>query len=132
MTAKKTSLILLGLSSLGLLTGYILSNSVVFRLCAYEQYSCRELANNIGDPVFYGFTALAIVFVTLTFIPHAFTAWKKFAVWFVPLAALLFALYPYPGSGDFMSPYPEQVFQWVSALYILISLAIILPKAFKK
>jgi hypothetical protein len=72
------------------------------------------------------------VFLILLFVPRAFGAWKKFAIWFVPLAALLFAFYPDPGSGDFLSPYPEQVFQWVSALYVLISLIIIAVSSFRQ
>ncbi|OGG40529.1 hypothetical protein A2118_01910 [Candidatus Kaiserbacteria bacterium GWA2_50_9] len=74
--------------------------------------------------------ALAIVFLVLLFIPRAFSVWKKFAIWFVPLAALLFIFYPDPGSGDLFSPYPEQVFQWVSGLYVFISLVLIIYKSF--
>lgn len=83
----------------------------------------------IGKSFFYGFSALALIFLVLVFVPKAFPAWKKFAIWFVPLAAFLFALYPYPGSGDFFSPYPEQIFRWVSALYVIISLGIIAHSA---
>jgi len=81
--------------------------------------------NNIGDPLFYGMPALALVFLILAFLPQAFTAWKKFAIWFIPLATLLFIFYPNPGSGDYFSPYPEQVFRWVSILYVVVSVAII-------
>jgi beta-lactamase regulating signal transducer with metallopeptidase domain len=69
----------------------------------------------------YGGGALALVFVLLYAFPQAFNAWKKFAIWFIPLAALLFVFYPNPGSGDFLSPMPEQVFQWVSVLYVAVS-----------
>lgn len=87
--------------------------------------STGDMLVKTGKGLFYGFSALAIVFVLLMFVPSAFQAWKKFAIWFVPLAALLFAFYPNPGSGDFFSPYPEQIFQWVSALYVLVSALII-------
>lgn len=105
--------------------GYVLSNSVFFSLCSQTEYACRDLFNRVGDPLFYGGGALSLVFLILLFIPQAFQKWKKFAVWFVPLAALLFAFYPNPGSGDFLSPYPEQVFKWVSVFYVVVSLAII-------
>src|SRR3989344_5696662 len=75
-----------------------------------------------------GSGALALIFLTLLFIPQAFPAWKKFAVWFVPLVALLFIVYPNPGSGDLFSPYPEQVFRWVSGLYVAASILIIAVK----
>lgn len=94
--------------------------------------SAGDILVHLGKGLFYGAGALAFVFLILLFVPQAFTAWKKFAVWFVPLSAILFAVYPYPGSGDLFSPYPEQIFQWVSALYIVISLAIIARTIFQK
>ncbi len=80
----------------------------------------------------YGSGALSLIFFILLFIPKAFQAWKRFAVWFVPFAALLFVFYPNPGAGDYFSPYPEQVFKWVSILYVLISLVIIVREKLKK
>ena len=88
--------------------------------CGYS-VDCYNLVFHVGHPLFYGGAALALVFVLLYAFPQAFNAWKKFAIWFVPLAALLFIFYPDPGSGDFLSPMPEQVFQWVSGLYVVVS-----------
>lgn len=112
-------------SALLSVTGFVLSNSATYGLCAHDSYNCREILNRIGDPLFYGSGALALVFLALLFVPRAFSAWKKFAIWFVPLAALLFAVYPNPGSGDLFAPYPEQIYQWVSGFYVLVSAAII-------
>ena len=112
-------------SLIGFIIGFILTNSVKFNLCLHTQYNCREFFNNIGDPLFFGSIALSIIFLVLLFVPRAWSTWKKFALWFIPLAALLFSWYPDPGSGDYFSPYPEQVFQWVSAVYIGVSLGII-------
>ena len=81
--------------------------------------------------LYYGMPALALIFLILLFTPKAFPAWKKFAIWFVPLAALLFAFYPGPGGNDLFSPYPEQVFRWVSCLYVIISLLIIVRSSFR-
>jgi hypothetical protein len=122
---KKKILTLLVLSIIGLGVGYILTNSVEFNLCMHDAYLCRDSLNNIGDPIFYGMGALSIVFLALLFAKKSFRAWKKFAIWFIPLATLLFIFYPDPGAGDYFSPAPEQLFQWVSGLYIIISLIII-------
>lgn len=127
---NKQILILLALSLIGFGVGYVLTNSTIFNLCLHDQYACRALLNRIGDPLFYGASVLAIVFFVLLFTQYAFSAWKKFAVWFIPLAAILFIFYPEPGSGDLFSPYPEQVFQWISGLYVIISLLLILYKYF--
>lgn len=116
-------------SLVGLGLGYILTNSIQFGICIANEKiteaSCINFYERLGDPFFYGMGALALVFLVLLAVPKAFEAWKKFAIWFVPLAALLFIWYPEPGSGDFFSPYPEQVFQWVSGLYVLVSLVLI-------
>jgi len=125
MKIKKLILSMLGTSLVGFGIGYVFTNSTIFGLCSHNQYSCRDFFNGTGDPFFYGMGALALVFLLLLAVPQAFPAWKKFAIWFVPIAAILFATYSDPASGDFISPYPETVFKWVSALYVLISVIII-------
>lgn len=131
---NKQILIPLILSVVGFVVGYVLTNSIKFWICISNNVvtdaSCINLYERLGDPIYYGAGALAIVFLVLSFTSQAFSAWKKFAVWFVPLAVLLFIFYPEPGSGDLFSPYPEQVFQWVSGLYIIISLLLIAWKYF--
>ncbi|KKT14132.1 MAG: hypothetical protein UW83_C0036G0003 [Parcubacteria group bacterium GW2011_GWD1_44_9] len=120
---------LLALSAIGFGVGYILTNSTQFNICIANKVvtdaACINFYERVGDPLFYGMGALTIVFLILLFLPQAFPAWKKFAIWFIPLATLLFIFYPDPGSGDYFSPYPEQVFRWVSGLYVLVSLIIV-------
>ncbi len=129
MNTKKITFWLLILCFIGLGAGFILTNSIKFDICVVNEVttdaSCINFYERIGNPLFYGMSVLALVFLVLTFVPQAFSAWKKFAVWFIPIAALLFIFYPDPGSGDYFSPYPEQIFQWVSILYIVISVVII-------
>jgi len=129
---NKTSLVYFLLVSLLLGgVGYYLTSSYEFGLCIADaqsntfDVSCHRFYERLGDPLFYGGGALAIVFALLYAFPQTFSAWKKFAIWFIPLAALLFVFYPDPGSGDFLSPMPEQLFQWVSGLFIVVSALII-------
>ena len=135
MNTRKSVLGLLILSFTGFGIGYILTNSIQFKICTVNEVitdaSCINFYERIGDPLFYGMPALALVFFILLFLPQAFSTWKKFAIWFIPLATLFFIFYPDPGSGDLFSPYPEQVFKWVSILYVVISILIIL-KSLKK
>ena len=119
MDTRKMTLAALVLSLAGLVAGYSILQSDL------NAGMTGEMLVRLGKGLFYGMGALAIVFLLLLFIPRAFPTWKKFAIWFIPIAALLFIAYPEPGSGDYFSPYPEQVFQWVSALYVLVSLIII-------
>lgn len=75
--------------------------------------------------VLYGAGALSIVFFALLCFPQAFRAWKKFAIWYVPFSVFVFATYDGPSPGDFLSPHPEQLFQWFSGFYVIVSLVII-------
>lgn len=116
--------LLLALTVAGSVVGYSILQTDL------QASATGDLLVRLGKALFYGSGALALVFLILLFVPQAFPAWKKFAVWFVPLAALLFVVYPEPGSGDLFSPYPEQIFRWVSALYVIISALIITLKFF--
>ena len=133
----KNSLLPLGVfAAVASATGYVLTNSVKFGICVANETvteaSCINFYERVGDPVFFGMGALAIVFFVLTFFPKAWGAWKKFATWFVPVAALIFIFYKDPGSMNLVSPYAETVFMWVSGIYIGVSLVIIARSAFKK
>ena len=126
MNTRKITFLLLILSLVGwgvaifLLKFYDCGNSIF----------CYNLTTT-SFSLYYGMLALAFVFLVLTFIPKAFPAWKKFARWFIPIAVVIFIFYPDPGSGDYFSPYPEQVFQWISTLYVLISILIIFGSLFR-
>jgi hypothetical protein len=78
-----------------------------------------------SSALFYGMSALAVIFFFLLLFPQAVENWKKFAKWFVPITALIFIFYDGPGPGDLLSPYPEQVFRWLSILYVVASLLIV-------
>ena len=128
MISRKYTLPALTVSVVGAVVGYVLTNSIKFGICSYAEVRdpvCLNFYERIGDPLFFGFGALALVFLFLLAVPTAFNAWKKFAIWFVPLATLLFIFYPEPGGMDFISPSPEEVFQWVSGLYVIVSVLII-------
>lgn len=121
--------LLLAISLFGCAVGYVLTNSVDFGICIANEYAtdagCLNFYERIGDPMFYGFGALAFVFMGLLFVPEAFSRWWKFAVWFVPLAVLLFIFTPEPQGWVSPIPSPESVFQWVSSFYVLASYSLI-------
>lgn len=127
---------LLMVSMLTAIAGYIFANSYTFGVCHADyatntfDVSCHIFFNKLGDPIQYGFTALSIIFALLVFFPVAFSSWLKFAIWYVPLAAILFAIAPTPGGGigaapSVIGPSPEQIYLWGSAIYVLVSMVII-------
>lgn len=66
--------------------------------------------------------ALAVVFFLLLFAQHAFDAWKRFAIWYVPIVAFYFAIYE--STGFFTIP-AESVYRFFSIVYVVVSLVII-------
>ncbi len=127
MSTRKITLGLLFFSLIGLGMGIFL---LKFYDCGYSIF-CYNLITT-SKALFYGMSALAFIFFILAFLPQAFSAWKKFAIWFIPLATLLFIFYQGPSAGDYFSPYPEQVFRWVSVVYVVVSIAIILVSSKNK
>src|SRR3989338_10585839 len=125
MGIKKITILFLILSLIGLGVSYS-----IFQL-DLQASATGDLLLKLRESFFYGMSALTLIFLILLFIPRAFPTWKKFAVWFIPLATLLFIFYPDTGSGDYFSPYPEQVYKWVSILYVVISIGIITFSASK-
>jgi hypothetical protein len=79
--------------------------------------------------LFYGMPALSFVFFLLLLNQNAFPVWKKFANWYIPIATLIFIFYE---GGGFFDPYPEQVFKWVSTLYVAICVILIFFKSLKR
>jgi len=96
---KRSKIILAFIFSLiGLGIGYVLTNSIQFGMCKVDELvteaSCINSFERVGDPLFYGMAALAIVFLVLLFRPSAVGAWKKFAKWYIPIVTLIFIFYP--------------------------------------
>lgn len=134
MGYKKIISLLFILSLIGLSVAYFI---LEIYNCGNSSF-CFYLYTDLGRPLFYGMAALSLVFFILLFVPKAFSAWKKFAIWFVPLAALLFIIWPTSsGSGlgvapSFIGPSAMEVYQWVSALYVVVSIAIIATSTLKR
>jgi hypothetical protein len=127
MYTKKKILLLLIISLIGFGIG-------AFLLKVYDcgnSIFCYNLTTS-SFALYYGMPALALIFLILLFTPQAFPAWKKFAVWFIPIATLIFMFYKGPSSGDYFSPYPEQIFRWISTLYVIVSILIILRTTIKQ
>lgn len=107
--------------------GYVLTNSTIFNLCLHDQYNCRDFLNEIGDPLYYTMPAFAMVFLLFALFPGAVSVWwKKFAIWYIPTAAFILALYRDPPAGDLFSPDPKTVYLWVAAIFFLGSLYFII------
>lgn len=126
MKPKKLTLVLFVLSFVGLGIGFILKSSTELGLCLISEPSCINLLTQLGNALFYSMQAIAAVFIVLLLVPQAFTAWKKFAVWYLPLMFIYFVIYE---NGGFFSIPEESVYRFLSIVYAVISLTIIAFKA---
>lgn len=102
-----------------LVTGYSILNFDI------QVGATGELLIRTGKALVFSMGALTLVFLVLLSAQQAIPAWKKFAKWFIPIAAIIFIFYSEPGSGNYFAPYPEQVFKWLSGIYVVISFWII-------
>lgn len=133
MSHKKIIGILLLLSIVGITTGYFF-----LAPCDPDRnYLCEgPYAESMGQPIFSGSMALTLIFIILIFLPKPyFTAWGKFAIWFVPLAVLWIIMTPTRGGsglGFGLNFDRELAIMWSSGLYITISLLILGIKAVRQ
>ena len=123
MKTRKIISVLLLLSLIGFGIGYY-----ILKIYNCEASIFCYFLSIKGEALYYGMGALSVVFLILFIFPKSNNSWKRFAWWFIPMAILLFTTYK--GSGYF-SWDPEQVFRWVSGLYVLVSLIIIAQSAIR-
>lgn len=131
--------IFLGLliSLVGIVLGYVFLYPVQFNLCTADfatltfDNSCLRHSSLIGTKLFYFSLALAVVFLVLFFIPRAVRAWRKFAIWYIPIIGFFIATAPpemsgggFGITGNIGPSFQTQVL-WANAIYVLISLIII-------
>ncbi len=132
MDIKKKKQIVLILSLVLLVVGYVLDNSVSFGLCEITERGCKNFLNYNGHIIFTASQfILAISFILLFVKDKVFELWQKFAVWYLPIVAILIWLIPEPGSGDFLAPSNIMFTKWFFWLYALISLILIIYKTLK-
>ena len=85
---------------------------------------------SIGEPLAYSMTVLSIVLMILLFVSEqAFNAWKKFAIWAIPIGVILLWLAPTStpgGLGISFFNYTKESASWgVSLLFFIISMSIL-------
>ena len=119
MSYKKKLLLLIGISILILVLGAILEDR-------------SKLLDNLAQFIIpFSFISL-IAIVTLYFLPEpVFHAWKKFALWYIPIAAV-FVLAGSTSSGSDLISMDAEFFTWFFAfIFFLTSLILIIRKSIK-
>jgi len=96
-----------------------------FGFCPSNVGGCAfRLEEAFAQPVLISTVALFVIFLLLLFLnPLFFVSWKKFAIWYIPVASLLIAITP-TIANDF-APDRELVTLFLSGLYVALSLLVI-------
>lgn len=95
--------------------------------------SCHLDFLRLGDMLVFPMGVIAIVSLILLFVPQAVSRWSKFAIWYVPFAAYAIAVAgPVPGQMFDLSPSVQETALWLSGIYILVSLILIVLSLRKK
>lgn len=101
-----------------------------FYECGYSS-QCFFIFSRVGSPLFYGFGVLSLVLLALLAFPRATRPWwKYFAIWYIPLALVLFIVWPEPRGGmgvvpSVLGPAPEAAFRWISGIFLVVSAGIV-------
>ncbi|MEK7535845.1 MAG: hypothetical protein AAB590_02435 [Patescibacteria group bacterium] len=138
MSYKKKILSVFVLVLVLIAVGYAMIYPEAVGLCENSDRVCigSYPTFSVGEPLAYSMTILAIILLLFFFLSeHTFTAWKKFAIWAIPLGAILIALTPvsnYGAGGIGIPSFDREIVTWVVSLaFLLVSFIIIAIKSSK-
>jgi hypothetical protein len=103
-------------------------------LCGQGDVSCiYKISEGFAQPLILGSFFLGITFLVLRFLPkRVFNLWLKFAVWYVPLAALWIIITPASGGGwAGLAPDKEGVIWLLGGIYLAVSFCLIAYKTLR-
>lgn len=106
-----------------------------FGLCRYNDVSCGNFYGEaIGQPIFLFSVAILIISIILQFTREStYLAWRRFAIWAVPIGAVILWLVPASSGGGLGISGPDltkETASWlISILFLLVSLFIIIKRS---
>ena len=136
MGYKKKLYIYIGITIVAFVVSMILGLYELFEVCTpFSSYTCLNIARFWAEALFFSSVSLFLTFLILLFTKEAvFSSWKKFGIWYIPLAALLIFLAPSSSGGSFgfsMGIDREGVTMFISAVFLIVSILIIVVKSWK-
>lgn len=133
MGYRKKVFYITGVSICGFLAGILLANLREAGICGTP--FCRDIIGDmIGVPVgFFSMILFTLSFILLFTREAVFYSWKKFAIVYLPIAAILLFLTAGESGGGigFAAIDGEIISWWLAGLFLSISLLIIGSKSWK-
>lgn len=133
MSHRKILAILLGMSILGIITGFFIVYPESFGVCVNNQ-DCMDsefLIFNIAHPLVLGLIPLLPILFILLFLPkEIFKTWKKFAIVLIPISIILITITPIQCSAPLGMCFDKKLItRFLSITFSIISLIIIIYKS---
>ena len=105
--------------------------------CPTNNSDCINTRDPIATPFFIGMPALFLVSLVLLFTSDStYLAWRKFAVWAIPISAFILFLVPASSGGGIGISGPDltkETASWgVAILFLIISLGIIAKQSLSR
>ena len=121
--------VILGVVILLVLLGLLIVYPDAFGLCQKADTSCifKYPVFSLGEPLMIGMGSMFILIGIIQFVQeNTYRDWRKFAMWAIPLGAILIALSPVQGSGVIGIPsFDREIVTWiVSVVFLVVSLII--------
>lgn len=133
MSHRKILGILLGVSILGIISGFFIVYPEYFGVCVNNQdcIDSKFLIFNIAHPLVLGLIPLLPILFILLFLPRAiFNTWKKFAVFIIPISIVLIIITPVYCHAPLGLCFDKKLTtQFLSISFAIISLIIIIYKS---
>lgn len=131
--------LILIISVIGTLVGYVLSNPLVFGICQRKylfnniQGCLDSTISGIGEPLLIFSILLVVILSILLFLnKNIFKSWLRFAAWWIPLSIILIVITP-ETSNSWMPLYfigKGTVTVLMAGIFSIISLILIAWKTF--
>jgi hypothetical protein len=128
MKEIKNQLLILLVSVLISALGLALAVPENFSICNdARDYSCIEKTELFAQPfVTFGLSTVLVSFF-LVFFSAGLNTWKRFAIWYIPIAAFLIIVSPTSGGTGFLPGGDKETATWfLSGLYFFLSVIVIL------
>ena len=121
--------ILLGISLTGVAIFVVAMFSSELGICpSYSYSSCQDMSNQVGEILIPIVALFILSFVIYWTREEVYRTWFRFARWWVPVSMVLIFITPEYGGGLFNPIQKGSVAFITSALFVVISLVIIVWK----
>jgi len=130
---KKTKILILFISLVGVLVWFLISGSkMLIHWCGASNHICRANLDSLSDYLFLFISILLFSIITYFLKEQVFKAWFRFICWYTPFNILVILFLSDRSTGGWINPHmfnSEFFAITLSGFFIIISTIIVIYKA---